>query len=201
MVSLDPNRKVVMNMNHFINPTRKEVRMLAIFYIVGGLLLFILNNDFLEIAVRILGVILTAVGGTLLYTYFGKRISMDAAPLFSGLPSALIGLLMIVSPESLIAILPILAGIIVIINSIMQLQKAFLLKDYGFENWKITAGIAIASLVVGVILLLRPLQSVAFILQIIGCALIFEGGMLFGFDRTLRKYKKLYEKEQQDFFD
>ena len=108
---------------------------------------------------------------------------------------------MIASPESIISILPILAGILLIINSIIQLQKAFLLRDYGFDNWKITAGIAVFALIVGVILWLRPLQSVAFILQIIGCALIFEGAMLFGFDHTVRKYKKRFEKEQNDFFN
>ena len=188
-------------MNRLMNPNSKEVRIMALVYILAGILLFILNNDFLMIAVRIFGVILSAIGGTLLYTYFGKRLSVDASPLFAGLPSVLIGILMIASPESIISILPILAGILLIINSIIQLQKAFLLRDYGFDNWKITAGIAVFALIVGVILWLRPLQSVAFILQIIGCALIFEGGMLFGFDHTVRKYKKRFEKEQNDFFN
>lgn len=188
-------------MNRLMNPNSKEVRIMALVYIIAGILLFILNNDFLMIAVRIFGVILIAIGGTLLYTYFGKRLSIDTSPLFAGLPSVLIGILMIASPESIIAILPILAGILLIINSIIQLQKAFLLRDYGFDNWKITAGIAVFALIVGVILWLRPLQSVAFILQIIGCALIFEGAMLFGFDHTVRKYKKRFEKEQNDFFN
>lgn len=188
-------------MNHLMNPNTKEIRIMALLYIVAGILLFILNNNFLVIAVRIFGVILIAIGGTLLYTYFGKRLSVDASPLFVGLPSVLIGILMIASPESIIAILPILVGVLLIINSIMQLQKAFLLRDYGFTNWHITAGIAVFALILGVVLWLRPLQSVAFILQIIGCALIFEGFMLFGFDHTIKKYKKQFEKEQNDFFN
>lgn len=186
-------------MNHLINPTQKEVRIQALLYLIGGILLFILNNDLLMIATRILGVILIAIGGTLLYMYFIKRASIDAGPLFTGLPAALIGLLMLISPESLIAILPVLTGIVMIINSIMQLQKAFLLKDYGFSNWTITAGIAAIALLFGVLFLFRPLQSVAFILQIIGIALIVEGCLLFGFDCTLRKAKKEYEKDMHDY--
>lgn len=193
--------KEVRSMHHLIHPTHKEVRIAALLYILAGILLFLLNNELLMIVIRILGVILMVVGGTLLYTYFGKRLSVDATPLFSGLPCILIGLLMAFSPESILSILPILTGIVIIINSIMQLQKTFLLRDYGFEGWNITAGIAVLALIVGVVLWLRPLQSVAFILQILGCALIFEGGMLFGFDHTIRKYKKRFEKEQNEFFE
>lgn len=59
-------------MNRLMNPNSKEVRIMALVYIIAGILLFILNNDFLMIAVRIFGVILIAIGGTLLYTYFGN---------------------------------------------------------------------------------------------------------------------------------
>lgn len=44
-------------MNHLINPRRKEVRMMALFYILFGLILIFLNKDLLSIAIRILGVL------------------------------------------------------------------------------------------------------------------------------------------------
>lgn len=182
-------------MNHLINPTQNEVRITALLYLICGILLIILNNSLLMIVTRIFGIILLAIGGTLLYMYFIKRISIDASPLFAGLPCVLIGLLMLISPESVIAILPVLAGILVIINSVIQLQKAFLLKDYGFANWSVSAIIAGVALLFGVFLLFQPLQSLAFILQIIGCTLVVEGILLLGFDRTVRKYKKQFERE------
>ncbi|WP_297238036.1 DUF308 domain-containing protein [uncultured Faecalicoccus sp.] len=181
-------------MNHLINPRRKEVRMMALFYILFGLILIFLNKDLLSIAIRILGVALVAAGITFLYTYFGKRISVDTTPLFAGLPCLLVGIFLILSPESLIAMLPILTGIVIMVNSIIQLQKSFLLKDYGFSNWKISAIVSAICLGIGILLLLKPLQSVAFLMQVIGLSLIVEGVLLFGYDYTLHKYKKQFEE-------
>ena len=103
--------------------------------------------------IRVFGIIALLFSGYLLYTYFVQRISTSLSPLFIGVPGLLISILMVFSPESILAMLPILVGIILIINSIVHMQKSLILKDFGYPRWNISLIFSILVLITGVILL------------------------------------------------
>ena len=79
-----------------------------------------------------------------------------------------------------------LVGILLIINSLSHFQKVLLLKDNGFEQWKVNlagaifilAG-AIFILVVGIVLLMKPIQSLDFIFSLTGFFLVLNGILIF----------------------
>lgn len=62
-------------MNYFLKPSDKEINMLAISYIVFGLLICLFNVTILTMTIRVFGVITLLFSGYLLYTYFVQRIS------------------------------------------------------------------------------------------------------------------------------
>lgn len=97
---------------------------------------------------------------------------------------------MIFSPQSLIAIIPVLAGVILIVNSIMQMQRSFILKDHGFDNWLWTFVISVVTMVAGIVVLLQPIQTLAFILQVVGVFLIVEGIIMLFNEHEIKKYMK-----------
>ena len=167
-----------------------DLRVLAAIYIVGGILLCFFNTDIIIIGTRIIGGALTLLGIYFLYYFFGRRTSANASPFFIGLPCILMGLFMLIKPTTLVAILPILIGILFIISSLLSLQKAFMLRDLGITTWKISLGGDIIILIFGIILLLNPIRTLSFILQLVGLFLILDGIFLFWNDFLFHKYNK-----------
>lgn len=177
-------------MKKLLNPSSKEVKGLAIAYILIGLLICFFNVSILSICVRVIGVAILIFALYLLYVYFIQRHTTNPLPLFVGIPCALIAILLLASPESIIAMLPIITGVILIANSIVHLQKSLVLKDYGYTNWMACMIGSIIILAVGVILLCKPIQSVSFIMQIIGISLIVEAIFILISQHTLDKYEQ-----------
>lgn len=175
-------------MNYFLKPSDKEINMLAISYIVFGLLICLFNVTILTMTIRVFGIIALLFSGYLLYTYFVQRISTSLSPLFIGFPGLLISILMVFSPESILAMLPILVGIILIINSIVHMQKSLILKDFGYPRWNISLIFSILVLITGVILLSQPIQSLSIIMQILGIALIVEAIFMLINQHILKRY-------------
>ena len=173
-------------MNYFLKPSDKEINMLAMSYIVFGLLICLFNVTILTMTIRVFGIIALLFSGYLLYTYFVQRISIS--PLFIGVPGLLISILMVFSPESILAMLPILVGIILIINSIVHMQKSLILKDFGYPRWNISLIFSILVLITGVILLSQPIQSLSIIMQILGIALIVEAIFMLINQHILKRY-------------
>lgn len=89
-------------------------------------------------------------------------------------------------PKKFISILPMLVGIILIINSLAHFQKVLLLKDNGFEQWKVNLMGAIFILVVGIVLLMKPIQSLDFIFSLTGSFLILNGILIFFEKNTIK---------------
>ena len=175
-------------MNNILKQYNKEVKLFALIYFILGLILCFFNKSILTMGTRIIGGILTIFGGLELYIYFIRRTSSSAIPLFMGLPSTAFGCIMVFSPESILSIIPILVGILLIINSIIQLQKSLILKDYGYNNWIYNFGISIILILVGTLLFLKPIQSIAFLLQIIGGCLIIESISMLISHHEIKKY-------------
>ena len=175
-------------MKNMFKQYNKEIRNIAFGYIIFGLILCFLNKNLLTIGVRIIGVAALLYGILQLYFYFVKRNSSSAVPLFIGLPCTVFGGLMVFSPESIISIIPIVGGVLLIIHSIIQIQKALILKDNDYENWIWNFAINIILLLTGTIVLLKPLQTVAFLLQIVGVCFVVEGISMLISQKEVKKY-------------
>lgn len=181
-------------MNSFFRPNSTDIRTLSLLYIVSGLILIFLNNEILYTVARFFGILLIVVAVFFFYRYFALRVTSDPTPLFIGIPLILLGSWLVFFPESWIAWLPILTGIAIILNGFMQIQNALRLKDLEFPNWKKAMIFSIVCIGIGILLFTKPLQSLAFILKILGILLIIQGISIWYNDRTLRKLQKQFEE-------
>lgn len=175
-------------MKHVFKELDHEMKLFAIIYFLFGLVLCFFNKNILIVTTRIVGIVFVVFGLFQLYLYFFYRRSASTTPLFLGIPATFIGCMMLFSPESFVAILPVLGGVILSINSIIQMQKSFLLKDYGYDNWIYNFAISVILLGVGIILLLKPIQSLKFILQLVGICLIIESICILFNQHEIKKY-------------
>lgn len=176
-------------MSKLFSPSGQQANLLALVYFLFGILLCFFSRSILLTFTRIMGGVLLIYGAWSLYSYFGHRVQSNTASFFMGIPCVVFGIVMLVSPDSLLAIVPVLGGVILIINSMIQMQKSFMLKSYGFENWLVTLILAVVLMVCGVIVLLRPIQTLSFIFQLVGICLIVEAVMIWYTQHEIKEYQ------------
>ncbi len=169
--------------------TSKKDMVTAIIFVLLGVLLCILNVSLLTMLARIIGIAGAAIGAYMIFLFF-REAGSDNASLFYGIPLLVTGGLLIFSPESVVAVLPVLAGIILAFFGIVQLKKSFVLKDNGFPRWNLGLLAAILMMIFGAVLFLQPIQTLSFIMQLIGTGFIIAGIFQFISSALIRRYNR-----------
>ena len=73
------------------------------------------------------------------------------------------------------SILPVVLGIGVVLSGILKLQHAFDLKRMGFGTWVRIAITAAINVFIGLIVILNPFSTAAWLMRLVGIAFIFSG--------------------------
>lgn len=164
---------------YFVNPTRKDTILLAILYAIFGLVLCFFHGSILSTIVRIIGIVVIAYGAYMLYGYFFAQKNSDMTLMISGIPAVIFGLFMAVWPQTLINMVPIVAGIVLLFNSVVQIQRALVMKRAGLAEWTLTLVLALVMLAIAVFLIIRPANVTSMLVWITGIALMIEAVILF----------------------
>ena len=159
--------------------TKNEAISSALLSLIFGLILCIFNVSILTSMTRFIGILSIIIAIIFLFLYFQRRMTTTLTTLLLGLLLLAMGIYMTMRPTRFISILPMLIGILLIINSLSHFQKVLILKDQGFEQWKINLAGVIFILLIGIILLMKPIQSLDFILQLAGSFMIINAIMIF----------------------
>ncbi len=161
-----------------LNPTRGDLLSMALMYLLFGAVLCFFSGSILTTIVRVLGIVLVLYGGYNLYQYFVVLKSTNLSPMAIGIPSFIFGLILAVWPNMIINFFPIVAGILVTLNSIAQIQKSLVLKRAGVPSWMMSMVAALVMLFVGIVLMIRPSNVINMIMKLTGVALIAEAIVL-----------------------
>lgn len=94
--------------------------------------------------------------------------------LFIGVISIALGVALLSNPTSLSVILLFSVGIWIILTSLYNLRLAFILKRADRPSWLKVAAFAVLDLVVGILVVMNPLESVLNVTVFIGFALLFH---------------------------
>lgn len=127
-----------------------EVTIISISYVIGGIL----------IAIGVLAI--------LKFIKNANSKNPDSLDIVYGMVSIILGILVITHPSAIASFIPLVIGIMIMINSGTKLQYALELKANKNKIWKSTMVIAIISAVCGVLLLFNPFKGAVVITQIIG---------------------------------
>lgn len=143
-------------------------------------LVFIILGIFLilkaELTLRIISYV---VGGTLLLAIiplakqlFGKETNYMNLGFISQVFMVVAGLIIILNTEFMASIIPILIGILMLVNGISKLQFAYLLKTSNVKNWVFTLVLSIFILVGGILFLTNPFRGAVAITKLIGVFMV-----------------------------
>ena len=114
--------------------------------------------------------------------------------LAQGLIGLALGIYLFMRPELLLGVLPMVLGIVVIVDSVIKLQNSFDLARLGYRFWWISLILSLCTGTLGALMLLNPFATAQVLLMFIGISLISNSlvdfwNVLF-LSRRIRQVKK-----------
>ena len=149
----------------------------AIIGIAAGLLLLVFPQEAINVITYGIGIVSLVYGVVRIVDYFKNR---DISPFFAGeliLGVVLggIGLFSFLNPGGIFAILPIIFGILVLVEGISKLQRGLMLKNYGYQRWVAATVVAGCIIALGILLIFNPFNALVITMRVLGIVLAADG--------------------------
>lgn len=149
----------------------------ALLCIALGVVLVVWPDMSVQIACMSIGAVLILNGISRLINFIFKRDGslFSQMNLIMGIIITVIGVWIILQPAKVIAMIPILVGIIIIIHGINNLQQAVSLCQSRYDKWWIALILGILTVAFGILLICNPFEAVETLVMFIGLFLIYDG--------------------------
>lgn len=161
-------------MREIMKKFRADMMLSALFSIVMGVILVAWPETTLDIICKAIAIILIVMGAAELVSYFWNKITYSLSGIL-GLVVLLIGIWIFVKPQSVLSLIPIVIGVILAVHGVQDLKVAFDTKRNGYTKWWSMLLMAIISLALGIICIVKAFGVVTLTMQIIGIALVYDG--------------------------
>lgn len=142
-----------------------------------GLVLIIFPEISALIMCWLLGAVSVAVGIVKIIGYFSSdpyRLAFQFDFAF-GITAIILGVLIIIHPAKLTALIPIIMGIYIMTDGIMKIQTSVDAKRFGIKSWWLILLSAVITGAAGVLLLINPFESAAALTVLLGILLLLDG--------------------------
>lgn len=161
----------------YINKFTKTGCISAILYLLFGLLLLLWTEISFPIICNILGTVCIILGLAQIIVYFLRdhKKSLFRNDFAYGLITLVIGIVMLSTTNRIVAILPIILGIIILISSAFKLQNALDLKQIKFKAWALILIFAVISIVMGSVMVWNPFETAEVLLVYVGICYALDG--------------------------
>lgn len=144
--------------------------------VLGAILLFWPGLT-MELICQFLGAALGITGLLTCGVYFTqpKETPMRGASLAAGIPLALLGLFIFLRPSFLIEFIPVVIGVIILIDGTANLLESINVLRHGDDRWWVSLIFAILTLLSGLLLIMRPFGIAKVIMRVIGAVILYNG--------------------------
>ena len=161
-------------MKKIMNGIFKSSILGAISLVVLGILLIFESEATIVTISYVVGGSLVAIGVLALLKFY-KEVKENAdtgMDVIYGIISVILGIVVISNPKAVASIIPIVIGLIIILNSGTKLQFSVELKRNNNNLWKSTMILSLVSTLCGVLLVFNPFKGAAFITKLIGILIL-----------------------------
>lgn len=173
MIRLSPGGYV---MTEKIKETAVKYRLNGIILILVGLFMLLWPEASLKILCIAVGVILIITGVVKLVHYYQtKPLNPEQKELILGIVFLVLGILLIVISRFFVSVFLILAGIALVIGCVLMFLKAWQTHKEKGPEFMLSLVIGILILVLGIVMIINPVGTAAFVIQICGVALMIMG--------------------------
>lgn len=164
-------------MERILKRIKANVMVSAFICMALGIILVVWPGLSVKIVCMAIGVVLVINGISRLMNFiFGRDGSIfSQMNLVMGIIITVIGGWILFQPNTIIAMIPILVGIIIVIHGINNLQQTVSLCQSRYDKWWVALLLALVTIGFGVLLIFNPFVAVDTLIRFIGLFLIYDG--------------------------
>lgn len=144
--------------------------------LIIGLLLLFWPGASLKLVCAVIGVAVLAVAVVQIGLFFKERMTGFSASyhLLLGILLLVIGGWFLFRPQTIGAIVPIIAGVYVVLHGITEAGRAISLQRENYDKWWVALILALVSILLGVVLIFNAVKAGTILLQLIGALIIYD---------------------------
>lgn len=154
---------------------RNSLILSSLLYVVLGLVMLWMPGLSLGFACLLIGAVTIFYGVVRIVAYVRGGVNGDKLDLFVGVLLVLLGLFLLVWTRFLVAVIPIVLGIYILVDSFTSLKKSLDMKALGFGRWWISCLVAVVLAVCGLVMIFNPFSTVETLVMFIGLGFLFDG--------------------------
>ena len=183
-------------MREFIKNMKISYFLAAVLYIVLGAVFLIWPTNIGNILCWAFGLVLLAYGVITIISFLvhDSRLGSFRFELVLGIVCAAVGILFLLRPDFILSIFPIILGIYIIIDALLNLKRAIELHSMLYPRWWVALALSLVSAALGVLICARPLFLADTLFMIVGVVFIYNGvsdlWALFMVGRVTKEFRK-----------
>lgn len=142
-----------------------------------GMVLVIWPGMSIQIVCAAIGVVLILTGIMKIIEYFTVKDGSlyEQTNLIMGIIFTVVGVWIAVKPDKVLAIIPIIVGIVIVLHGVRNLQQAVNLCKDQYDKWWIALILGLLTAGFGVLLICKPFAALDTVVMLIGIFLIYDG--------------------------
>lgn len=164
-------------MGNILKRLKTNVVISAVLCILLGIVLVVWPDISMQIACTAIGAVLLIGGVVRLVQYFVVRDGSMYAQmnLIMGIVLTVVGVWIVLKPDKVLAIIPIIIGIVIVIHGLNDLQQAVSLCKEKYDKWWVALLLGLLTVGFGILLICRPFAALDTVVILIGIFLIYDG--------------------------
>ncbi|MDO5785460.1 MAG: DUF308 domain-containing protein [Eubacteriales bacterium] len=171
---------------------RVNMVMAAVGCLALGIALLVIPDLFLQVACYVTGAVLIAYGVLSLLGCVREH-RMNILTGFVNVVAIGVGIFIITQPKMISSILPIIFGLILLLDGILNLRHGIGLHRFGDPSGKTVLVLGIITVLFGAVILFHPYSTAKMTFRVIGIALVYSGLsdflVIFRMNRANRTYE------------
>ncbi|WP_130871013.1 HdeD family acid-resistance protein [Intestinimonas massiliensis (ex Afouda et al. 2020)] len=175
--------------------------LLSILYILLGLVLLIWPATVMDVLCYLTGGILLLYGVFAIVGFCRAEVRTAGSflTLLLGIVAAAVGAVLLLQPALFQSILTVILGLYILIDGLLNLMRALELRRMEHGGWTIYLVLSLITVVLGLVVVFRPILAGTTLVQLIGASLLYSGAAdlwtLFQLSRWTREYRKTHPVE------
>lgn len=187
-----------------MNNIKRGYTISSVAYILLGLALLFWPAHSLRAVCYLCGAVILLKGATSVWGFVRneEKFFFRYFSLIFGIIACGFGVFLLVKPDTVVSVLPVVVGFFVMMDGAVRLQSALELRRAGSGNWWSFLALAAFSAVLGIVIIANPFKTVELLVMAIGVVLLVEGVLNLASSlyagRMLRSLKRAVEEMTDD---
>lgn len=164
-------------MEKILKKFKTNVVFSSLLCVLLGVVLVLWPGLSIQIVCMAVGAVLIVSGAIRIIGYFTVKDGSiySQMNLIFGIIFAVVGVWIVMKPDKVLAIIPIIVGIVISLHGLHNLQQAIELCKDKYDKWWIALLLGVLTVGFGVLLICRPFAAIETMVMLIGVFLIYDG--------------------------